>query len=255
MTLKVASDYVDLVTCEHADKPRFVATVSRAVQPYVDHQVLLGGLASAFDLDLAAGPQLDVVGAWVGVSRLLPIPVANVYFAFDVDGVGFDQGYFKGPFDEGTLLASLDDETYRRLIRAKIAANAQDGTAPDAQTILDGYFFDPATFVIVQDNGRSAPAVPSVGQSMTIGVAGRTPTLIDLEILAQGLIPVVPGGVASEVLVASVNGASLFGFDLANPYVAGFDQGAIGASPADIAGGQSQQGLLDVTFPFDLTAS
>ncbi|WP_164079376.1 DUF2612 domain-containing protein, partial [Stenotrophomonas maltophilia] len=49
---------------------------------------------------------------------------------------------------------SLDDETYRRLLRANILAKRWDGTVPGAQAAFDVFFIDPATHVFVQDNAQ-----------------------------------------------------------------------------------------------------
>ncbi|MGC7970039.1 DUF2612 domain-containing protein, partial [Salmonella enterica] len=68
-----------------------------------------------FDLDQAIGVQLDAVGEWVGISRNITVPLAGVYFSFDIAGLGFDQGVWKGPFDPDTGLTTLDDDTYRLL--------------------------------------------------------------------------------------------------------------------------------------------
>lgn len=49
--------YTDLVTSEHADKPRFIASLLAITNPFVDLQAVLADLPADFDLDQAVGAQ------------------------------------------------------------------------------------------------------------------------------------------------------------------------------------------------------
>ena len=185
----------------------------------VDLQNLLGSMPGKFDLDSAVDAQLDDVGRWVGISRNVPLPLSDVYFSFDIEGLGFDQGNWKGPFDPDTGLTRLDDETYRLVLRAKIGANHWDGTLESSKEILDS-IFNGGTFVFIQDNQD---------MSMTIGISGVIPSAVFQALLANGLIPLKPEGVRINiVIVTSVDSAPIFGFDMSNDLVAGFDTGAWG---------------------------
>lgn len=211
--------YTDRITSEHNQKPKFMAMVAALAQPMVDLQNLLGSMPGKFDLDSAVDAQLDDVGLWVGISRNVPIPLTNVYFSLDIDGLGFDQGNWKGPFDPDTGLTRLDDATYRLVIRAKIGANHWDGTLGASKAILDS-IFGGGTVVFIQDNQD---------MSMTIGVAGVIPSAVFLALLKNGLIPLKPEGVGINlVVVTSDDGAPIFGFDMENDLVSGFDTGAWG---------------------------
>lgn len=134
-----ASDYTALITTEHAGKPKFAAMAAAVAQCFADQINLLQSIPAAFDLDTAIGVQLDAVGLWAGIRRQVRTPL-NVYFSFDTAGLGFDQGNWQGPFDPSTGLTSLDDETFRTLIRAKIAANSWDGTVPSAASAYANLF-------------------------------------------------------------------------------------------------------------------
>ncbi len=215
------TDYTGLITSEHNQRPKFVAVVAALAQPMVDLQNLLGSMPDKFDLDQAVGAQEDDVGRWVGVSRRVATPLEGVYFSFDMVGVGFDEGNWKGPFDPDTGLTSLDDDTYRLVLRAKIGANHWDGTLEASAAILNS-IFDGDTYVFIQDNQD---------MSMTIGVAGTPPSATFLALLAGGNIPLKPEGVrVNYSIVTTVDGAPLFGFDVDNRYIGGFDQGAWGES-------------------------
>jgi len=211
------SKYVGLITSEHADKPKFSAMVAAVAQCFVDQQNALGGFVPAFDLDQAIGDQLDIIGQWVGISRRVNTPLTGVYFSFDIVGVGFDQGVWQGPFDPSTGVTLLDDDTYRVLIRAKIGANHWDGTLGTSAAILD-QIFDNGTNVFIQDNQD---------MTMTFGVSGAIPSAVLLALLKGGYIPLKPEGVlVNSYIVTSSTGASIFGFDMENQYVSGWDVGA-----------------------------
>ena len=215
------SQYTDLITSEHNKRPKFMAVVETLAEPMVDLQNVLSAMPGKFDLDNAVGDQLDTIGLWVGISRDVPVPLTGVYFSLDIDGLGFDQGSWKGPFDPDAGLTRLDDDTYRLVIRAKIGANHWDGTLESSKAILDS-IFGGGTFVFIQDNQD---------MSMTIGIAGVIPSAVFLAVLANGFIPLKPEGVRINiVIVTTVDGAPMFGFDMSNNLVAGFDTGAWGTS-------------------------
>lgn len=210
-------DYSDLVTSEHNQRPKFMAVVAALAQPMVDLQNVLASMPGKYDLDEAVGVQLDAVGEWVGISRNVNTPLTGVYFSLDTEGLGFDQGNWKGPFDPDTGLTRLDDDSYRLVIRAKIGANHWDGTLGSSAEILNS-IFNGDTYVFIQDNQD---------MSMTIGISGVIPSAVFLALLANGLIPLKPEGVrVNIVIVTSVDGAPIFGFDMSNDLVAGFDTGA-----------------------------
>ncbi|HIE5943685.1 TPA: DUF2612 domain-containing protein [Burkholderia cepacia] len=211
------TEYTALITSEHSDKPRFMATVEALVQPLVDQMGVLQSMPGRFDLDNAVGVQLDDVGLWVGVSRKIRTPLTGVYFSFDIAGLGFDQGTWKGPFDPDSGLTVLDDDTYRLVIRAKIGANHWDGTLEQSAAILNS-IFDADTHVFIEDHQD---------MSMTIGIAGKVPPATFLALLSGGYIPLKPEGVrVNYTVVTTVDGSPLFGFDMSNQLVAGFDVGA-----------------------------
>ena len=213
------NDYTALITSEHRDMSRFMATIAAVVQPLVDQMNLLASMPGKFDLDAAVGAQLDDVGRWVGVSRRIRTPLTGIYFSFDIDGLGFDQGTWKGPFDPDTGLTVLDDDTYRLVIRAKIGANHWDGTLASSAAILNS-IFGADTHVFIEDHQD---------MSMTIGIAGKVPSAVFLALLAGGYIPLKPEGVrVAYTIVTTVDGAPMFGFDMNNQFVAGFDSGAWG---------------------------
>lgn len=212
------TDYTGLITSEHNQRPKFMAVVAALAQPMVDLINVLGSMPAKFDLDVAVDAQLDDVGRWVGISRHVSVPLTDVYFSLDTDGLGFDQGVWKGPFDPDTGLTDLDNDTYRLVIRAKIGANHWDGTMESTVAILNS-IFSGDTHVFIQDNQD---------MTMTIGVSGTPPSAVFLALLKGGYIPLKPEGVRVDLVIVSSEDGPLFGFDVQNELIAGFDAGAWG---------------------------
>ncbi len=209
--------YTDLVTSEHANKPRFIDSLLAITNPLVDVQAALAGLPEDFDLDAAAGAQLDVVGLWVGISRQIKTPLTGIYFAWDTDGVGWDQGYWQREFDPTQGLTSLLDEPYRLLLRATIALNQWDGTLEQAKDAIEPLFPDNAVYI--QNNQN---------MTMTVVVSGPTLDVISAALLQGGYLALKPAGVRIDYLFTSEPPAPVFGWDVDNAYLGGWDTGAWG---------------------------
>lgn len=214
-------EYLALITSEHTLKPKFTGTVSLSVAPLVKVQELLARMQSdVFDLDEATGASLDMVGEWIGLSRRIDAPISGVYFAFDTAGLGFDQGVWQGPSDPTTGITVLDNDTYRLALRAKIGTNMWDGTMEGTKAIMDLVFSEPGTNAFVEDNQD---------MSMNIVIVGNPPSALILALIAGGYISIKPSTVrVAIVMVPSVIGAPVFGFDANNEFIGGFDTGAWG---------------------------
>lgn len=214
-------EYLDLLPAENDDKPNFLAVLTAILQGLVDtNNQILTLYGDKFDLDTAVGQQLDFVGQWVGLPRQLYVPISGVYFSFDTEGVGFDQGVWLGPFDNPSQLVYLDDETYRQMLILQIAANHWDGSLAQAQEILRRLFSpSTGTFIFVQDN---------FDMTMTVGIGGTIPSELFLQLVVSGYFTLRPAAVGVNYVVTTVDGDSLFGFDNDNDYIRGFDEGAWG---------------------------
>lgn len=211
--------YLGLITAFYRDKPKFSGMTRAVSQCFVDAQAAFASMVPGYDLDGAVGVQLDAVGLWVGISRRVQTPLEGVYFSLDVGGLGFEEGVWKGPFDPDSGVTVLDDDTYRLLIRAKIGANHWDGTLEGSAAILR-LIFGNATHVFIQDNGD---------MSIDIGIAGVRPSAVFLALLTGGYISIKPEGVrVNYFIVPNVEGP-LFGLDVSNQYISGFDIGAWGS--------------------------
>ncbi|EFF9416164.1 DUF2612 domain-containing protein, partial [Escherichia coli] len=105
------SKYTELITNYHATKPKFLAHVDLMTRPLIDVAAATRGLITAFDIDSAVGVQLDILGLWIGRSRVVSQPISGVYFSWDTDGLGYDQGVWQGPYDPDSGYMYLSDET------------------------------------------------------------------------------------------------------------------------------------------------
>lgn len=211
------TDYTSLITSEHQSAPRFMAMVSVLAQWAVDRRNLLASIPALYDIDTAIGQQLDRVGEWVGISRNFSLPLTGVYFSLDTTGLGFDQGTWLGPFDPTTGLVSLPDYQYRILLYATIAANNWDGTVPSAYDAWNTIFAPLGYSILIADN-----------QDMTMNVVlvGPSPDAVTLALFTGGYLNLRPAGVGiTNYYLPSVPGSPVFGMDVQNSAIAGFDTG------------------------------
>ncbi|MDU1573282.1 MAG: DUF2612 domain-containing protein [Pantoea sp.] len=224
------SKYTDLITNYHRGKPLFVDHVDLSTRPLTDTSTALQNLLSAFDIDSAVGVQLDVLGEWIGRTRIVSQPISGVYFSFDTDGLGWDQGVWQGPYDPDAGFTSLSDDTYRIVLKAKIAINSWDGQNDSLPSILETALEGSGLRMQIVDN-----------RDMTISVwvfPDEDISLVSKELIAaikQGYLTVKAAGVwagdiqSPSILTPSV-GTKFFGFDMDNDYIAGFDDGAWGVT-------------------------
>ncbi|EKS7780391.1 DUF2612 domain-containing protein [Edwardsiella piscicida] len=224
------SQYTDRITNYHATKPKFFDHVDLSTRPLIDISKSMSGFISAFDIDTAVGAQLDILGLWIGRSRVVSQPIEGVYFSWDTDGLGYDQGVWQGPYDPDSGYTSLSDDTYRIILKAKIAINNWDGQNDSLPPILDAATAGTGLKMQIVDN-----------QDMTISVWVFPETDIadvSLEIIAaikQGYLTVKAAGVwGGSIEIPAVEtpaeGSRFFGFDMDNEYITGFDAGAWGVN-------------------------
>jgi len=213
-------DYVALLTGEHRNKQNFVAVVRALTAGPSDLINVEQGLVQNFDLDQAIGVQLDQDGLWIGAARTLDAPLPTTYFAFDTFGVGWDEGTWYEDGQPVSGLTVLDDTAYRTLLKSKIGANQWDGTLPSLIAIMQAVFAGTSTNVFASDEQN---------MSMTVGLSGALPTPVQIALLRGGYLVPKPMGVHVNYFTTTVDGAPLFGWDVENTYIQGWDEGAWGA--------------------------
>ncbi|VEB95796.1 Protein of uncharacterised function (DUF2612) [Cedecea lapagei] len=203
------SKYTGRITSYHASKPLFFAHVDLSTRPFIDTSTATESLVNAFDIDTAVGVQLDALGQWIGRSRVIG--------QFTAHG---------GSTGEPDVYVTLSDETYRVILKAKIAINNWDGQNDSLPSILDAATAGSGLRMQIVDN-----------QDMTISVWAfpvNDISEVSSELIAairQGYLTVKASGIwAGDIETPSVEvpsaGNRFFGFDMDNQYIAGFDDGA-----------------------------
>lgn len=202
-------DYTTLITSQHRNKPKFNALVDLTANGVGGIGAVITSMQSLFDVDTATGEQLDTIGLWVGVSRRLEVPL-NVFFSWNTNSLGWNEGQWNGAHQAGTTTILLDDDTYRRLMKTVIRANHWDGTLVQYQEIMQTFFPD-----------NIFRAVDNQDMTMTLFVVTGPPlSNIDVQMLTTGpLSKIKPAGVGINI-EAPYN----FGFS-ESPTSSGFNQG------------------------------
>lgn len=200
------TNYTNLITVEHKDAPRFVATVELSCNAHAQGQDILLALPSYFDVDSAVGVQLDAVGEWVGKSRYVDIDLLGVYFEFDNEeyAVGWDEGLWQQAHDIETQTTALDDFTYRKVLYAKIAANHWNGTADNLYSIFEETFGGYYHFCIF-DN---------LNMTFSMVIAGAKITQLDEAILKSGDLTMSPIGVGLTDIFVPPSGGLVMAWDV-----------------------------------------
>lgn len=179
--------YLILPTSKNLGRPKFMGYL----EAVLEHMVALGvageSIGSAFDVQNAAGSQLDVIGELVGLPRLLPYLPAT-----------------------GTR--EMDDDEYRLALMMKIARNEWDGTNESAVEIIRNYAAGEMSISFV-DNQDS---------TVDYSITGTDSTRL-IEIFNAANLLLVPSGVSStivselgDVTTTVYVGAGLTGIDLSD---------------------------------------
>lgn len=206
-------DYSNYITSQYQNSPKFIALVKLLTDVVNTNKKLIQTIPKLFDVDTAVGAQLDTVGEWVGFSRFISPSIDNVFFSWDTLNLGWDEGYWKGPYDSSGVTV-LDDETYRLILKVKIILNQYDGTIPTAVEQLNNVF--PNNIVVLEDNQD---------MSYELGVVGYITPLFQA-LLTRGYFNIKPSGVRVNYIQPTSSTAPFFGWDLETDGVKGWDEGA-----------------------------
>lgn len=132
--MEYKDNYLEILTSEHRDKPKFRATVSALLDPLQDVFKAAALIPAAYHIDHAVGSQLDAIGERIGADRTVSI--------------------------SNTEAITLSDTEYRIYIRSVIAANHWQGGIEDLQETWK-YIF--GSHVIIQDNMDMSINVKLIG--------------------------------------------------------------------------------------------
>jgi len=178
-------EYLNLIPSQNREKPKFISWLSASLLMFDDAKEVLEAFTSEFDLDSAKGKQLDILGEVVGVNRYLN-------------------------FQPQESSRTVDDTTYKRMLKAKIASNQWDGTIPGMSKIWDEFF--PDVKLIVVDN-----------QDMTVNVvAFGISAGIETELIQNGYYVPKAQSVSYNYFFSEL---TIFSYDISNDFYNGYDIG------------------------------
>lgn len=180
------ASYLKLITSEHATSKKFIEYTKATIDMVSPAVNVLNEFDALFNLSTATGAQLDDLGSLVGISRVLPIDNT------DIDPV-------------------LTDDTYRKVIKAKILKNHWDGTMDGMRQIMSVLYKNlPYDIIDNQD------------MTMTVYITDPTISAQDKALLFNGFILPKPSGVGINYQVLD---SALFAWNLDSEYFRGWDEG------------------------------
>lgn len=212
----MAQDYINLLTPEHRFKSKYIAWVSASLSMVNDLQSLFSDMNGAFDIDNAAGSQLDVIGQLLNVPRTLPYQpqvsaVGNPAFAWGDMGDGYG-GWGTGYWLLFGVSPVLNDDYYRLILKASIIRSRWDGTANSLLSLLNKVFVNSGMIFLVQDNQD---------MSFTV-IAFGTADPLTIDMLKHEVIIPRPEGVQLDVVVSDTK---IFAWGKENAVCGGWGNG------------------------------
>ncbi len=122
--------YTNLLIIQYYNKPKAKAEIEALVSIIAENNILNLALQEAFDINIAVGNQLDILGRIIGLNRVTPFIIPKVQFGFE--GTDTSASFGLAPFADATQnnLTSLEltDGDYRFFLRAKIIKNITSNT-------------------------------------------------------------------------------------------------------------------------------
>ena len=170
------SYYLNLLTSEYRMAPNLNANLASSLQLFEDVMTCNVGMTEAFDLDYAAGVQLDILGIIAGVSRTVRFQPSD------------------------SVSPILDDGTYRLVIKATIAANQWDGTQSELYPIWKS--LSPTGSINIVDNQN---------MTCTIVLTGIFTSIVQ-DLIVNGYIVPRPEGVLYDYIFGELTKSRDVGF-------------------------------------------
>ncbi len=171
-TLELIEYYSNLLILQYRGLPRAVATIEATVSMVIMNQLPID-VQNAFAIGTAVGPQLDIIGKYVGVSR---------------NGYGTD-----GPI-------SLVDSDYTQLIKLAVLKNNSGSSLYDLQILINTYFSGLIKLFDNKDMSLSYYLSTDLGSSDLLSM-----------IVYQDFLP-SPMGVSKSVIIVEPNVNPYFKF-------------------------------------------
>lgn len=214
------SKYTEKITNYHVTKTFYPQHIDLITRPFTDTSDVMVDMRRKFDIDSAEGEQLDIVGLWVGRDRNVTTPITSVYFSWDTDDLGWGQGNWQGPYDPDNGFTALSDDVYRLVLKAQIAINQWDGTVGDLEDLMEDIFDGTGIEMQIIDNMDMSISINAIALN---GIDNTSAELI--EVIKSGALTVKAAGVRVKSLDVIDPAYPLFGFDIDDTAIAGFDNG------------------------------
>lgn len=141
-----ARKYIELLTSQHRDKPRFREMVEASISPLIDCLECLNSLDSKFTLETAEGDQLQIIADWLGAPNSIPNSIPVPYFGFqgqpeslpwrETNDPSFKSGYWRESGMSGYTALKMTPQLFKRVIKAKILLNQSDCSELSAKEII-----------------------------------------------------------------------------------------------------------------------
>ena len=128
------SEYVGLLIKQYWEKSKASQEIELQSTIFSRTFTWLNSFLEEFDVGLATGDRLDILGRVVGVPRRIPFVVAKLTFGFsdNPNSTGFGDKFlvvsgaepFQDKFERPYTTLELNDNDYRFFIKAKISRNS-----------------------------------------------------------------------------------------------------------------------------------
>ena len=186
--------------------------------------MLFSQFGPAFDLATAVGPQLDILGEYIGVPRDIGPASSIPYYGFALSGGGGNTngltaatgnvnttGVFYQSTSTGQQHTDLLDTAYQFILQLKIILNASDGTLASIQQYLATFFrnlvyvVDNADMTLTYSVSVNCPVPVSVltgylPKPMGVGITVNTFGAVEDRVLADGVTVRVTAGGDTRVI-------------------------------------------------------
>ena len=209
-------------TTQFFQKDIFDRYIQLLLSAQISLQLVFQQLMQNRSLDTAIGSQLDLIGLIVGQSRILVVSEAQNFFGFDLTTDGYPYSSLTDLASGGTWASlnslsggtgniTLDDDTYRLVLKARILANISNCTPEEVINSIKFLLGTNTAYISETGNAHLtlgfSRTLSTIEQYLITGSNGQSP-----------LIP-IPAGVAVEYIMYDENG--VFGF-LEDPNAFGF---------------------------------
>lgn len=202
--------YVNLLLYQYSTKPKARETTALlSAQAICDLLVLQ--VNDAFTIDEAGGPQLDVLGEYIGFNRVVPVNIPQPYFELDdyvsplVNPVGMTD-YTDPTLNLGSVFylyifqnqnfSTLNDEQYRFMLKLKIILNGLYNSLANINKALTTFF------------GTSVICVDQADMTISYFIQGTPSYLLQLAVELH-LLP-KPMGVRISGVFAVTDATKIF---------------------------------------------